>query len=380
MKKALMLASVASMIDQFNMDNINLLQSLNYQVDVACNFNYGSSTSQVRVEIFKEELVQKDITPYHMPIPRGIGKFKEIIKSYKLVKGLVAKNSYDIVHCHSPIGGVIARLACRNARKKGTKVIYTAHGFHFYKGAPLLNWLVYYPVERWLARYTDVLITINTEDYNCAKNKFAAKRVEYVPGVGVDINKFQNVQVDKEEKRNSVGVNIDNFMIISVGEINKNKNHQVIIKAISKIKNKNIKYVICGQGYLENKLKKLVQKLNIEQQVKFLGFRKDVIEICKASDVFVFPSYREGLSVALMEAMACGVPVICSEIRGNIDLIVNGKGGYLAMPRDVNEFSKKIQTLYNDHELCVKMGKYNISTMDKYDIKDIKKVMKSIYE
>ena len=202
MKRALMLASVASMIDQFNMGNINILKEMGYQVDVACNFEFGSSTSQERVNIFRQELIQNNIKPYHLPIPRDIKKLKKMFISYNLVKKIINQNNYDIIHCHSPIGGVIARLANRNSRNKGTKMIYTAHGFHFYKGAPLKNWLIYYPVERLLAKYTDVLIAINKEDFQSATSLLKVKRVEYLPGVGIDIDKFNGIEVDKELKRN----------------------------------------------------------------------------------------------------------------------------------------------------------------------------------
>jgi glycosyltransferase involved in cell wall biosynthesis len=190
MKKALMMASVASMIDLFNMDNIQILGDLGFEVEVACNFEYGSITSQDRVDEFKQELISSKYKIHHLPISRSVFAIADILKSYKLMKSLCDKNNYSIVHCHSPIGGVIARFACREARKKGTKVIYTAHGFHFYKGAPIKNWLIYYLVERIAAKYTDVLITINKEDFkNC--QKFKTNKIVYVPGIGIDVNKMR---------------------------------------------------------------------------------------------------------------------------------------------------------------------------------------------
>lgn len=177
-----MLASVASMIDQFNMKNISLLKELGYGVDVACNFEIGSTSSQERVLVFKEELKELGVGVIHLPIPRKISAIGDIYKSYKMVKKLVEKEEYQIVHCHSPIGGVITRLACRKQRKKGLKVIYTAHGFHFFSGAPWKNWLVFYPIEKWMARYTDVLITICKEDFNRARSKMQAKKLYILQG------------------------------------------------------------------------------------------------------------------------------------------------------------------------------------------------------
>ena len=197
MKKVLMLASVASMIDQFNMDNIRLLQDMDYKVDVVANFDFGSTSTRERVKEFKQELIEESIDVYNVPIPRSIFDIKGVWKSYKFVKELCKKQNYKMIHCHSPIGGVIARLAARKSRKNGTKVIYTAHGFHFFKGAPLKNWLIYFPIE-WICSFvTDVLITINSEDYNFAKKYMHAKRIEYIPGVGINTEKISLVDVDR---------------------------------------------------------------------------------------------------------------------------------------------------------------------------------------
>ena len=314
---------------------------------------------------------------YDLPFERLPLK-KNNLYVYKELKKITDINEYDIIHCHTPIGGAIGRLAARNARKNGTKIIYTAHGFHFYKGAPLINWLAYYPVERCLARYTDILITINKEDYDRAKG-FKAKRIEYVPGVGIDTDRFNNIEVDKEEKRRSIGIKNDDFMIISVGELNRNKNHHVVIRAIAKIKNEKIKYVLCGQGPLEGELKRLAQELRVEQQVIFLGFRKDIPELMSIADLFVFPSYREGLSLSLMEAMGSGLPVVCSKIRGNVDLVEDGKGGHLVESLDVDGFAKYIDTLLSNNQLNGGLGSFNLKKIEDYSIENVMRDMAKVY-
>lgn len=246
---------------------------------------------------------------------------KQNITAYKQLKQIIEANHYDIIHCHTPVAGVLTRLAARNA--KATTVIYTAHGFHFYQGAPFLNWLIYYPVERICARLTDKLITINMEDYNRAKNwKLRHNgKVYYVPGVGVDIEKIQNIKINKIDKKKELGITGDLKIILSVGELNKNKNHEVIIKALSKQNNKNFIYLICGKGELKDHLQNLATELGIGDKVKLLGYRKDVLEICKVADLFVFPSKREGLPVSLIEAIASSIPCVASDVRGNRDLL-----------------------------------------------------------
>jgi len=377
MKKALMMASVASMIDLFNMDNIKVLKDMGVEVHVACNFEYGSITSQERVEEFRKELEQNGIKTYHIPVPRSMSAIKDIIRSYVLMKKLCKENNYQIVHCHSPIGGVVARMACKSERKNGTKVIYTAHGFHFYNGASLKNWLLFFPVEKSSAKYTDMLITINQEDYSAAKS-FPAQNVFYVPGIGVHTEDFKNVKIDRKEKRAEFGFSDNDFVFMSTGQISKRKNHEVIIRALTLIKDIRVKYLIVGFGELENQLKHLVKELNIEDRVVFTGYRKDVKELLHAVDGFAFPSLQEGLPVALMEAMSVGLPVVCSKIRGNVDLIENGKGGYVFDCHDYYGFADGMKKIVSG-QIVSAMKDYNQTTMEQFDTSNVNKEMKKIY-
>lgn len=379
MKKALMMASVASMIDLFNMDNIETLKLLGYEVDVACNFENGSITSQERVSEFKEELTKDNCINYHLPVPRSILAVIDIFKSYKMMKQLCNDNNYDIVHCHSPIGGIIARLSCRKARQYGTKVIYTAHGFHFFKGAPKRNWLIYYVAEKITAPFTDLLITINQEDYKNAQ-KLKIKKTEYVPGIGIDVEKIKDIRVNKTAKRAEFNFTSDDFILFSAGQLSKRKNHEVLIKALAKIENRKVKLLICGLGELENDLKRLVDELGLNGRVILAGYRSDIKELLHVVDLFVFPSFQEGLPVALMEAMACGLPVVCSNIRGNTDLIDHGINGFLTDPKSVRGFSKYIEKIRSDKYIKIKMGENNLKKSRNYDKKKIKEKMYTAYK
>ena len=272
---------------------------------------------------------------------------------------------------------MVVRLACRG--NSNIKVFYTAHGFHFYKGAPLKNWLIYYPIEKWLSRYTDLLITLNKEDFYRA-SKFKTKNTRYIPGVGIDIKEIAELEIDKKNKRKELGIPLDSFVVLSVGELNDNKNHQVVIKALSLLDIPNVHYVICGQGNNIEYLINLSKELNVDNRMHFLGYRNDIIEICKISDVFVFPSKREGLPVSIMEAMANKLPVVCSNIRGNSDLIENQKGGYLVEPKNVEGFSKYIKRLTEDSKLRVEMGEFNYKKIEVYSIDNVLYQMEDIYK
>lgn len=253
---------------------------------------------------------------FHISTSRSPFSFGNI-RAIKQIRTLA--KSYDLVHCHTPLAGMATRLGCRKLRKNGLKVVYTAHGFHFFKGSPRKNWLIYYPIEKLCSRWTDVLITITKEDYELAKCKMKARRIEYVPGVGIDVNRIRDMTVNKKEKREKLGIPLTAKMILSVGELNVNKNHQFVIEALSKIRDENIFYVVAGDGEQKNALKRMAEESNVN--LLLLGYRTDVLELCKVSDLFILPSRREGLNVSVMEAMAAGCPVIASRIRGNVDMV-----------------------------------------------------------
>lgn len=377
MKKVMMLASVASMIDQFNMPNIRILRRQGYEVHVVANFEYGSTSSQERMLEFKKELEELNIRYYHVDFSRKITDFKRNIKAYIKVKQLILENGYEFIHCHSPIGGVCGRLVGKNTN---TKVIYTAHGFHFFKGSPITSWILYYPVEKFLSKYTDLLITINKEDYNIAKSKFSARETKYIPGVGLDVSKFNSINIDKYEKKRELGIPEDSIVMFSVGELSKRKNHEVAIKALSKVKNKKLYYIICGQGELEEHLISVSNQLGIKDRVLLLGFRKDIAEICSISDIYVFPSQREGLGIAALEGMASGLPLISSYINGIKDYTENNKTGYCLEPWDVDGFSEAMDILADSSELRDKIGKHNLNVVKKFDINNIDYLMESIYK
>lgn len=302
------------------------------------------------------------------------------IKAYGQLKKVIADGNYDIVHCHTPNASVITRLVCRKFRKKsGLKVFYTAHGFHFYKGAPLLNWLVFYPIEKFCSRFTDKLITINKEDYARAKEKFHAGEVCYVPGVGIDLSRFENIQVDRAAKRREIGVPEDAVLLLSVGELNENKNHQIIVKALAKLNDPDVHYAIAGVGDKREYLLALAKELGVSDQLHLLGYRKDVPELNHVADIFCFPSCREGLGLAAIEAMACGLPLITSNVHGINDYSANNITGYKCAPADADAFANAIGKLAADLNLRKTMGRGNTLLAKKYEVDAINLLLKETY-
>lgn len=283
------------------------------------------------------------------------------IAAYRELKKILDDQSYQLIHCHTPMGGVLSRLAARHTRLQGTKVLYTAHGFHFCKGSPLINWMVYYPVEKSLARMTDCLITINNEDYKLAKEReFKAETIKHVHGVGVDTQRFQRLSIIKKlALKIELGYKEEEFLLFYAAEFNKNKNQQLLIRTLANLKEQipKVKLLLAGTGPLLEECKRMAGELGVESMIDFLGFRKDIDSLLKISDLAVASSLREGLPVNIMEAMSSGLPIIATENRGHMELIDSGRNGYLIPPDDDQHLSERILELFNSTEKREVMGK-----------------------
>ena len=356
-------------VTSFASASINAAITLGYAPLIGVNRNFPQNlTCELPVEFFKAEIFRN---PF---------KLNEISKAYKNVVEVIRKKSPEFIHCNTPIGGLIGRIAGEKCGIK--KVIYQAHGFHFYKGAPLLNWLIYYPIEKWLAKRTDALITINKEDFELAKQRFKLRnngRVYYVPGVGINLTQYTGEKLSNDMLKKSLNINEDDFVLISMGDLVKRKNYSTAIEAIAKANNHKIKYIICGRGPEMENLKQLSEKLNVQDQVIFLGFRTDTKELMKIADAFLFTTLQEGLPRSMMEAMASGLPCIASKIRGNVDLIQDGVGGFLCDATNVDEFTMAIQRIIADAELRSRMSKNNLERIKDFDISVVEKEIRQIY-
>ena len=373
MKKVLFAATVVKThIMEFHIPYLKMLKDMGWETAVAARNDY-EDPADCRIPYCDAYF---DIRFERIPWK------KANIRAYRELKKIIDDGAYDIVHCHTPVGAMIARLAAADARKRGTKVIYTAHGFHFFKGAPLVNWLMYYPVEWLLAHLTDVLVTINKEDYAFARKKIRAKRIEYIPGVGIDTARFHGHVVDRSAKRRELGFGEDDFLILTVAEMTKNKNHSTVLKALALLKDRpefgKMKYLICGRGEQWAALEAEAKQLGVEDHVIFLGYRQDVPELCCCSDMFAFMSFREGMPVALMEAMSCGLPTVCSKIRGNTDLIDDGVNG-LFVENTPQGVAEGILKLYRDPELQARLGGAAAEKVAQFDAKNVHEKMKEIY-
>lgn len=372
-KKVLVVATVVQKhIMQFHIPTLKMLKEMGYRTYVAARNDYENPNDCDIPYCDKYYDIKFSRSPFST----------ENIKAYKQLKNIIEIEHFDVIHCHTPVGGVLARLAAKNARKRGTKVIYTAHGFHFYKGAPIKNWILYYPVEKHMSRYTDVLITINNEDYDIAKNKFKAKKVKYIKGVGIDINRYKNDSNNNEKLNNEFDIQEKDVVLLTVGELIRRKNHEIAIKALKNIVAMgydNVIYLICGNGVLQGELQDMVDEYGLNKNVIFLGYRNDVSDILKVSDIFIFPSLQEGLPVAVIEAMTSGLPIIASNIRGVSDLITDKKGGYLGNPKSIEFFTNSINKLVKDKVKRQEFGEYNKRNVYDLDISAINDDMKKIY-
>ena len=373
-QKLLYVLNVAKRVNNFSYASMLAAQELGIEFHIAGNWSYASDEErladekQYGIKIHQIDFIR---TPYH-PGNR---------KAYSQLKELIQKEKYDVIHCNTPIGGVLGRILGKKCKVE--KVIYQAHGFHFYKGAPKTNWMIYYPIEKLLARYTDALITINQEDFELSKTKLKLRnngKVYYVPGVGIDTTQYNTGEFSRSDKRSELGLDDSDIVLISMGDLIERKNYDISIRAIAETSNHDIQYIICGKGPKEENLAALAQNLGVSEKIHFLGFRSDIKELLGASDIFLFTTKQEGLPRSMMEAMASGLPCIASRIRGNTDLLENAEGGYLCDINDVSEYAEKINLLACDAELRQKMGKNNLFTIQKFSIETVTDAIRDIYK
>ena len=334
-KKVLLTATVQSHICQFHKPLMKLLQENGYEVHVAARDNLAEKNGLAM------EYADK---VYDIPFDRSPFSTKNI-KAYKELSKVLAENDYEIIHTNTPMGGMVTRLAANKYRKKNsTKVFYTAHGFHFYDGAPKKNWLIYYPIEKSMSRFTDTLITITNEDYKLATEKFHCN-VVHMHGVGANSTKFYVMGDEEKAKlRDELGYSQDAPIILNVGELNANKNQKSVIRAMKKVVEKlpNAKLLIAGNGpELENH-KALISELGLENNIELLGYTTEIFKYMNICDVLVACSYREGLPLNLMEAMLCGKPIVASINRGHKELVENGKNGFLVPVEDSDAYAERI--------------------------------------
>lgn len=319
MNKVLFVATVTNHINAFHIPYLQMFKEKGYEVHVASK---------------GEEEIKYCDKHFNIPFERFPLNPKNL-KAYKELKKIINDNQYKIIHCHTPVGGVITRLAARKARKQyNTKVIYTAHGFHFYKGAPLLNWIIYYPIEKICSKWTDCLITITNEDFELAKRKFKkCKQIEHVCGVGLNTDRFdiEITEEDLEELRKEIGIEKDNIVLTYVAELNKNKNQMLLIKTMEQLIKESDKYrlILVGDGNKKQEYEQYITEHNLQEYIKILGRREDVPQILKLTNIYVASSLREGLPVNIMEAMYMGLPVIATDNRGHRELVENGVNGII---------------------------------------------------
>lgn len=368
MSKRILITCTDSMMKQFLEPHVINLVETGYEVEIACS-KVLNRMAEVREDLGKFVKIHQ-LSMQRSPLS------KDNLKGYREVKHIIDNGHFDLIWTNEPVMGVITRLAARKARKAGTKVLYMAHGFHFYKGAPLLNWLVFYPIEKWMAHYADCICTINREDYNRLQ-KFNVKKKAYIHGVGINTGRLQPSGIETN-LRKELGIPDNAFIVLSVGELNENKNQKVILQALVLLRDPDIHYVLCGKGDQLENLKALAAQSGLVGNVHFLGYRKDLYGIYAQSDIFAMPSRREGLPVASLEAMYCGLPLVTSNIRGLSDISVQGENGFLYDPDDTKGFAEGIRTLENNLSMRQQMAKKNLETVQPFCIESTKREILSL--
>lgn len=371
-KRVLIVATIASFISFFEMNDICILQNMGYEVHLAADF-YNGLGNKDYVSFFK----RKNVVIHQVDFKRSPLDARNIKCIFRIRK-IINDNHITLVHCHTPVGGVVARLATRKYRKTGCRILYTAHGLQFCKGESLKNWVLFYPVEKVLSHITDAIVTINHEDYQLICKRFNNKKTFYIPGVGIDTLSFSEKTIDKAKKRTEIGAGENDIIVFSSGELTKRKNHQVIIKAISRINNPELHYYIAGDGPLKSYLEKVAEEYGVAEQVHLLGFRDDIKEILECVDIFAFPSVHEGFGISLLEAMATGLACTATNTQGIKDLILNKD--VLHSCYDEYGFAQTIERFIKDSGFAHSEGEKNRIHSAEFDIKQTEKQMRIVYQ
>ena len=356
----ILLTATNAMIFHFLVPHIEKLLEMGHYVEIASTALEGYDDllrNRIKKKPVKISYIRLNRSPFSLSNYKGIIDLKRIIDN----------DSFDLIWTNEPVMSIATRLAARSARKKGTKVVYMVHGFNFFDGSSKGSWLIFYPIERIMAKFADYLITINKEDFNRGKS-FGFKDVFYVHGVGLDTKRFREASVDRSLKRKEIGIPNNVIMLLSVGELGTRKNHEVVIRALGELKDKDIHYAICGEGVLEDYLKNLCKELGIAENVHFLGYHRDIPEICKAADIYVFPSQREGLGIGALEGMASGLPLISSYVNGIRDYTEDGVTGYTIQPHNIEGYVMAIRKLADNTGDRARFGSHNMIAAQKFDV------------
>ena len=371
MKKVLLVATVQSHICQFHKPLVEVLHEKGVEVHVAARNNLAEKNG------LKLDFVDK---VFDVPFQRSPFSMKNI-KAYKMLKKIINEGQYDVIHCNTPVGGILTRMAAKKVRKQGTKVFYTAHGFHFYKGAPWKNWLLWYPIEKHFAKKCDKLITITTEDYNLAKRKFRTETVR-IHGVGVDENRFYAVLPEEKLRlKKEMGFSKDQPIFLNVGELLPNKNQKMAVRAMKKIVEKfpSAKLFIAGNGSEREVLKNEITALGLENNVTMLGYCTHLQDYQYVSDVLLACSYREGLGLNVVEAMLSETAVVATNNRGHRELIIDGETGFLVNCDDDGAMAARAMQLISDvDKRNVILNSAKMLALE-YDYSAVKKELLRIY-
>ncbi|MHB1315298.1 MAG: glycosyltransferase family 4 protein [Christensenellales bacterium] len=365
--KVLFVASVERHLTQFHVPYMRYLQSRGYEVHTAA---------------FGENVIEDIQRHYDLSFsrsPLGLAN----IAAYRKLKRIIIENDYKLIHCHTPVASLLTRLAARKTRRRGTVVIYTAHGFHFFKGNSAIKNLLFSNIEKFVSKFTDCIITINSEDYTAVdRYGFKAGNRFLTHGVGIDGNRFKPVDhAVKLERRAALGLGADDYIVIYPAEYSKRKNQAVLLRAIALVKEKQggIVLLLPGAGTEWPKLEKLAAKLGIRGNIKLTGRRSDVEILLSVSDLSAAPSRQEGLPTHVIEAMATGLPCVASRIRGQADLVEDGVNGFLYDVEKPGEMAEKIMLLRTNPQLALEMRENNLKKAQNYLVENTVREMADIY-
>ena len=370
MKKALIVAGAGGFITHFELSDIDILIGMGYHVICAANFDNPLYDFDI------DKLNSRNVTIYNIPMSNKPSDLTNHIRAFFCLKKIIRREKVDIIHCHTQVPSAIARMA---AGRTDAGIIYTSHGFHFYGKSSLSIRIIKY-IEKKLAKKTDCIITINNDDYNNAL-KLASERtiVKKIPGIGIDTSRYIP-SPSGNTIRASLGIPDDAFYIISAGMLNDNKNHITVIKAIAELDKHDIYYDIFGEGPKRPELEHAIAAYGLTGRVHLRGYKSDMYNYFPAADCSVFVSRHEGLGMAALESLSCGIPVIATNLSGTREYIIDGTNGFFIDAwNNASQLAHVIANCYSDRNSLHDMSDNCRNTATMFDISISRTIMREIY-
>lgn len=373
MNKLLMVTTIPDTIKAFLLPLASHFRDRGWQVDaMACGISKSAECLQAFDRVWEVEWSRNPLDP------------RNLLVAPRIIQAAVQQEEYDIVHVHTPVASFVTRYALKNLRQQGKpQVIYTAHGFHFHPGGKLLKNAVFLALEKLAGSWTDYLVAINHDDEEAAKHHkiISPEHLCYMPGIGVDLKYYSldtTTKAEVKQVRQELGLTPTTPLFLSVGELSKRKHPQDVLRAFALLGRPFVSLAFAGNGPLMAQMQQLASQLGVQNQVHFLGLRRDIPSLMRTAVATVLASEQEGLPRCVMESMSMQTPVIGTSIRGTQDLLTGGCG-LLVNLGDIEALAASMAWILDNPQAARVMAQRGYERIADYELSQILQQHEALY-